>query len=179
MRRKLLSILVLFCLYVTSVWAAQEIRFNGMYGNAFEAGTVLLTVNGTSTIPDKTELKVDNVSTGANVVFSAISGYQFMSVEVKEDGASAGTNIATLNAGKTEASFTMPNGSVTVQYSLARDITYNVGGPYVFINGTITNSIAIVKDGSGKYHLPNGWMFAAVDNIDPKTPVYLNNGGLN
>jgi len=179
MRRKLLSILVLLCLYATSVWAAQEIRFNGMYGNAFEAGTVLLTVNGTSTIPDKTELKVDNVSTGANVVFSAISGYQFMSVEVKEDGASAGTNIATLNAGKTEASFTMPNGSVTVQYSLARDITYNVGGPYVFINGTITNSIAIVKDGSGKYHLPNGWMFAAVDNIDPKTPVYLNNGGLN
>ena len=179
MRRKLLSILVLLCLYVTSVWAAQEIRFNGMYGNAFEAGTVLLTVNGTSTIPDKTELKVDNVSTGANVVFSAISGYQFMSVEVKEDGASAGTNIATLNEGKTEASFTMPNGSVTVQYSLARDITYNVGGPYVFINGTITNSIAIVKDGSGKYHLPNGWMFAAVDNIDPKTPVYLNNGGLN
>ena len=61
MRRKLLSILVLFCLYVTSVWAAQEIRFNGMYGNAFEEGTVLLTLNGTPTIPDATEHKVSKV----------------------------------------------------------------------------------------------------------------------
>lgn len=179
MRRKLLSILVLLCLYVTSVWAAQEIRFNGMYGNAFEEGTVLLTLNGTPTIPDATEHKVSNVTAGTTVVFSAIQGYQFKSVEVKEDGASAGTNIATLNAASTKATFTMPDGPVTVQYSLARDITYSVGGPYVFINGTITNSIAIVKDGSGKYHLPNGWMFAAVDNLDSSNPVYLNNGGLN
>ena len=179
MRRKLLSILALLCLYVTSVWAAQEIRFNGTYGNAFDAGTVLLTVNGTPTIPDATEHKVSNVTAGTPVVFSANQGYQFKSVVVTQDGASGGTNIATLNAASTEATFTMPDGPVTVQYSLARDITYNVDGPYVFINGVISYSISIVKDASGQYHLPNGCMFAAVDNLDQKNPVYLNNGGLN
>ena len=81
----------------------------------------------------------------------------------------------TINDTKTEAKFDMPDEDATLDYEVARDLTYETDVRIV-VDGSPATRLRVKKDEHGFYQFDGNWKYEVVDTMDSKNPIYLYDG---